>query len=214
MTRAWRDNNPDHVKQYDEGYRRKNRERRREYDRQWREENPSYWCDYQNKRLRTDIDYRLRNYIGAAIRRAINKNRHSVFNILGYSVDDLRHHLESLFQPGMSWHDYGSEWHIDHIIPKSWFNLASENGVDEYELRLCWSLENLQPLWASENLEKKDRHVSHSDSQMTCNQFRLTLEVYKQNGTSSDMRELVQVAIQSSNNKFDYTVSPSVSLRK
>ncbi|MCI0486358.1 MAG: hypothetical protein L0229_07135 [Blastocatellia bacterium] len=193
--KAWREKNADRMKQYGEEYRKTHRERRREYNRQWREENRDYWRDYQSERLRTDPTYRLRNYISASIRRAIKKDRKSAFKILGYSVDDLRHRLESLFQPGMSWENYGSLWHIDHIIPKSWFNLTSENGIDEYELRLCWSLENLQPLWADENLEKKDRYISHTEPghlQMTCDRFRLILEPYKQNGGSLNPRELVQ----------------------
>ena len=201
-----RENHSEQVKQYDDQYRKTHREKRREYDRQWREENRDYWRGYQIKRLRTDINYRLRNYVGRAIRRAINKNRRSVFNILGYSVDDLRHHLESLFQLGMNWQNYGSAWHIDHIIPKSWFNLASEDGIDEYELRLCWSLENLQPLWANENLEKKDRHISLMEKghlQMTCDRFRLALEGYKQNGIQLNLREMVEREFQSGEYGFE-----------
>ena len=67
---------------------------------------------------------------------------------LDYSVEDLRAHLEARFQPGMSWENYGT-WHVDHIRPCSLFNLT-----DDREFAQCWSLANLQPLWASDNVRK------------------------------------------------------------
>ncbi len=52
----------------------------------------------------------------------------------------------------MSWENYG-EWHIDHKKPVSWANSEEEL----YELN---HYTNLQPLWATENLSKKDRYES------------------------------------------------------
>lgn len=72
------------------------------------------------------------------------------FNLFDYSLQDLKNHLESLFKPGMSWNNYG-EWHIDHKIPISYFKFESK---DDEHFKKCWSLSNLQPLWAFENLSK------------------------------------------------------------
>lgn len=44
------------------------------------------------------------------------------------------------------------EIHIDHIIPKAAFDLS-----DFDQWRICWGLPNLRPLWAKDNLEKKDK---------------------------------------------------------
>jgi hypothetical protein len=68
--------------------------------------------------------------------------------LVGYSLADLVAHLESRFAPGMSWSNIG-EWHIDHKTPKSLFDAA--------QVRECWALSNLQPLWAIDNLRKGDR---------------------------------------------------------
>ena len=51
----------------------------------------------------------------------------------------------------MSWSNRG-EWHIDHIIPCSSFNL-----LDEKEQEKCFHYTNLQPLWAAENLSKSNK---------------------------------------------------------
>jgi hypothetical protein len=76
-------------------------------------------------------------------RRGLSKFRQKTFDILGYSVDDLIKHLESKFQPGMSWENYG-KWEIDHIKPDSWFNYDSCRHPD---FRESWKLENLRPYW-------------------------------------------------------------------
>lgn len=54
----------------------------------------------------------------------------------------------------MIWENYG-EWHIDHIIPCSAFNLEDR----EQALR-CFHYTNLQPLWAQDNLSKSNKIMS------------------------------------------------------
>ena len=75
-------------------------------------------------------------------------------SLVGYTVSDLRKHLESLFQPGMTWDNYGiNGWHIDHVFPQSRLVM---DGPDDPTFRFCWSLLNLQPLWSDDNIDKAD----------------------------------------------------------
>lgn len=62
-------------------------------------------------------------------------------------------HLEVLLEHGMSFANYG-QWHIDHVIPLSIFSFCDE---DDPAFKAAWSLDNLAPLWASDNISKKDR---------------------------------------------------------
>jgi hypothetical protein len=71
-------------------------------------------------------------------------------DVVGYRVGDLRGHLESQFADGMSWENYGA-WHVDHKLPVASFNFAT---VDDPDFKECWSLGNLQPLWAIDNMRK------------------------------------------------------------
>lgn len=73
--------------------------------------------------------------------------------LVGYTSLELKEHLESKFQPGMTWENYG-QWHIDHIIPVSKFIIKS---VKDESFKECWSLKNLQPLWWIDNLKKGNR---------------------------------------------------------
>ena len=68
--------------------------------------------------------------------------------MLGYTRQQLVEHLEAQFQRGMSWDNMG-EWHIDHIVPKNLFDPAQPTDVEA-----CWSLSNLRPLWASDNVRR------------------------------------------------------------
>ena len=71
--------------------------------------------------------------------------------LIGCSVEELKQHLESQFRDGMSWENYGTTWHIDHIIPCTAFDMT-----DEEQQRTCFNYKNLQPLLAEENLLKND----------------------------------------------------------
>lgn len=107
--------------------------------------------DPVHKVLRDRISRRLRH---ALTGRGLSKNWISTFEALGYSAETLKQHLESKFQPGMSWSNIG-EWHIDHVTPDSWFQYSS---VDDITFKQCWSLENLQPMWKTENISKSNRY--------------------------------------------------------
>lgn len=87
--------------------------------------------------------------IARSLRGKTDKTR----NLLGYSVDQLRTHLESKFVETMSWENYGKgvgQWSIDHIRPISKFPASAT-------IKEINSLENLQPLWHSENCRKKNK---------------------------------------------------------
>jgi len=53
----------------------------------------------------------------------------------------------------MSWSNYG-KWHIDHIIPLDFFKV-SDPGDPKF--KAAWGLENLQPLWAVDNMKKSNK---------------------------------------------------------
>lgn len=100
----------------------------------------------------------LENRIRAALQRNLRRGRggKSWPELLGYSLDDLKLHLERQFLPGMSWENRG-EWHIDHIVPVSQFEFTSS---EDPEFKAAWALSNLRPLWAKDNLRKNNRRES------------------------------------------------------
>ena len=95
-------------------------------------------------------------------KRKTSKSGQSVFNILGYTLEDLIKHLEVQFEPWMNWDNHGlydynrKTWQIDHIIPDSYFQYSSIN--DDAFIK-SWELSNLRPLDAKQNNFKSDKNV-------------------------------------------------------
>ncbi len=103
------------------------------------------------RKRRKNISYRISNNMSRRIRDTLKGTKlgyHWEY-IVGYSIMDLKQHLEKQFTLGMNWKNYGYGWHIDHIIPQCKFDCFKKE-----ELKKCWSLNNLQPLWANENRKK------------------------------------------------------------
>ena len=90
-----------------------------------------------------------RSMLHRALKSLKTKKTNSTIQMLGYSPQDLKLHLENLFKPGMNWDNYG-EWHIDHIIPLSTFPKNTPINVVN-------ALSNLQPLWGIENMKKRNK---------------------------------------------------------
>ncbi|AFC22715.1 hypothetical protein VchM-138_0036 [Vibrio phage vB_VchM-138] len=111
----------------------------------------AYIKAYNKNKYATDLDFVLitacRNMIRRMINNGVGKNKPTV-DLLGYNHNNLRVHIESQFKDGMTWANYG-EWHIDHIVPVSWW---ISQGIDDPSI--INALDNLQPLWAADNLSK------------------------------------------------------------
>lgn len=138
--------NRDRISARNRNHYRENREAVLEY---WRK-NRKRTADYKRNRLKTDIEFRLAHNLRSRLSQAVRKDLYtsSAVKNLGCSLVQLKRYLESKFQPGMSWNNYG-KWHIDHIIPLSTFDLENR----EQFLKAC-HYTNLQPLWARDNLTK------------------------------------------------------------
>ncbi len=141
----WYENNKEHRKEYLKEYRENNIEKIRKTKR-----------DYERNRKARDPLYKLISNFRTAIYQVlkesnVDKNEH-YFDVLPYSQEELIQHLENQFTDDLTWDNYG-EWHLDHIIPISSFNIQ-EMGDEEFIK--CWSLKNLQPLWGEENIRKSN----------------------------------------------------------
>jgi hypothetical protein len=109
--------------------------------------------EYKKNRLKNDIQFKLKLRIRSRLGRIKFNNSIRTVDWLGCSIEELKRYLESKFQPGMTWDNYGKHgWHIDHIKPLSSFDLTNDN-----QLREACHYTNLQPLWAKDNLVKSNK---------------------------------------------------------
>lgn len=140
---AWRAANPDKVREHEQ---QRDKDRQRARARQWKLDNPERAKEHARRRLASP-EGKLANRLRARINECLRKGRHSrgFVRVTGYTIAELKVHLERQFTRGMGWHNMG-DWHIDHIVPLAAFRPG--------EAARAWALTNLRPLWASENMAK------------------------------------------------------------
>lgn len=115
---------------------------------------------YVREREKVDLNYkltrRLRIGMRTRLKQALAKKSGHTMDLVGCTIEYLIKHLESKFQDGMNWENYG-KWHIDHIKPCCSFDLTKEKDQKE-----CFHYTNLQPLWAKDNLTKLSQDLKFS----------------------------------------------------
>lgn len=157
---------------YHQKYRAKNRQKAKEATKRWCAENPQkaseatkkWRTKYPNKakeKMRKDraktrstpkgkLNHNISSAIWHSLKRGVKGGCHWE-NLVDFTLNQLKIHLEKLFTSGMTWENQGSYWHLDHKIPISAFNFEKSEDID---FKKCWCLKNLQPLEAMENMKK------------------------------------------------------------
>lgn len=109
--------------------------------------------EYQNERRNNNPAVKLRSNMTSRMNLALKHGYKSdkTKNLIGCSINKLKEHLEDQFEEGMTW-DSREEWHIDHEIPVSVFDL---DDFKQQKVAFHWS--NVQPLWAKDNRKKHDK---------------------------------------------------------
>lgn len=160
-----RENNKKYLQKYHTVNKNKIKEKRKEYNKNNQDKIKNYSKNYYeinkkdiiskislyiDNRKKTDPIFKLKCNLRTRLSKFLcNKNitkNKKTEKLIGTTYEDLKNHIENQFTEGMSWDNYG-KWHIDHITP-----LCSASNKDEiYKL---FNYENLQPLWALDNIKK------------------------------------------------------------
>lgn len=106
-------------------------------------------------RYKTDSSYKVMRVLRARIRKALKfysvKKTQKSISLLGCDIRFYKKHIEKYFQSDMNWNNHGYVWHIDHIVPISFFDLE-----DESEQKIAFHYGNTQPMYKEENIKKYD----------------------------------------------------------
>ena len=99
------------------------------------------------------VKLKIRNSLKNHLKRKKLKNKvHSSNFYLGCKFKYFLKWLEFQFTEKMNWKNYGKYWHIDHVLPISYFNFKKEKAIKK-----CFNYKNLQPLEAKENIIKGNK---------------------------------------------------------
>jgi hypothetical protein len=151
--KKWHEKNKERMKKYYKKYsKRYDKSAIKECDNTSKDYKKVYNKNYQRNRKINDIRYKLACNLRVRLNIAIKNNQKagSAVRDLGCSIEQFKAYLEGLWEEGMSWDNWSlNGWHIDHIIPLSYFDLTDN---DQF-LKAC-HYTNMQPLWAGENHRK------------------------------------------------------------
>lgn len=121
----------------------------------------AYMRSYQKNRILIDAQYRLlrnlRNRHYKIFEKAVNGGvvKKSSLELLGCTALEWKIHLQSQFEPGMCWENYGygrDKWNVDHIIPLSTLNLSNP-----LQYAKAFHFTNTAPLWQPLNQKKSNK---------------------------------------------------------
>lgn len=148
MRQEWYQKNKNSCLERQKLWRKNNREKDLNRQKMYKKLNREKLRLYRNSNVNSKLARSLRSRLKHALKN--NQKTGSAVSDLGCSISDFKQYLESKFQFGMNWENYGTfGWHIDHIKPLSSFDLTNRLQF----LEAC-HFTNLQPLWASENRQK------------------------------------------------------------
>jgi hypothetical protein len=105
------------------------------------------------ERKKTDPHYRINESLKVRIHEILQgyKNCRSSA-LLDCTRDHLHKWLELNFDDSMTWDNFGAHWHIDHVIPVSFFDNTNKD-----QQRLCFHWSNLRPLRKDLNISKSNK---------------------------------------------------------
>jgi hypothetical protein len=166
----WRDNNQEHIKvNYENNkeyvlekckeYRENNKEKVKQFKHDYyqKDENKIHRNEKDKKRREEDYVYKITSNLRTRVHSVLKYNKKDSTNILiGCKKSELVKWIEDQFDSNHNWDNYGSVWHVDHVIPLAFFDFTNRH---EQFLALNWS--NLRPLDVAKNLSKNDSIVKN-----------------------------------------------------
>jgi hypothetical protein len=116
--------------------------------------------------------YRVRTGLYNAIR--YNMTRVKMASVIGCTIPEFITYIEDQFTDGMSWENYGTEWHINNIIHHKYYNLE-----DPKEYNCCFNYKNLKPTWITDIGDKPTITIElfNEHKSRLCESVRYRLEV-------------------------------------
>lgn len=136
---------------------------------------------HSKERAKVDPIFKLRIRISSAIGAILKRNSgskmgESIMKHLPYTIEELKLHLESQFEPWMTWENHGKynkdnlTWQIDHKFPQA---SLPYDSMEHENFQKCWALSNLRPLLAIENNKKGSKILPGLFSEKTAIQTLL-----------------------------------------
>ena len=157
----------DYHKNYHKNYYKNNKDKffklyNKEYDKEYKKNNRDKINKYRKHKYKTDPIFKLITIIRSDFYIRLKSYKNEV--TYKYLSDDISEYIKYLEQhpnwnDNFNWDNFGEIWEIDHIIPVNYFknilDKQEDDNIKEQLLKICWSKDNLQPLWKTTDISKE-----------------------------------------------------------
>ena len=166
ICKDYKSRNKDKISEYNKQYKENNKKLISEYNKSYnslnREAIQKRKTENHKIRRNNDLSFKLSQNCRNKIRKYLCGNLKS-FTLVDCSVDFLKEWLIFNFDENMTMDNYGSYWHMDHVIPCSLFDLTKDEDIN-----FCFKWTNIQPLEGKLNIIKnnninENEVISHWD---------------------------------------------------
>lgn len=156
MCRKYKETNKEKIALYNKKYKLEKKEQISEYNKKYNKENREKIQQRQTKthkeRRKTDLNFRLTINMRNRFKKFFNGKFGKMNDTTGCSMENFKRWMEYSFKDGMTFENYGSIWHIDHVIPCSLFDFS-----DDSQKKICFNWKNMRPLFATENISRGNK---------------------------------------------------------
>jgi hypothetical protein len=154
------ENNKNKLLEKQKEYAKQHKEEKRKYDKVYKQLNKSKRNKWEKNKKENDSSYKIICDMRTRMLQALHgesKSAHTM-ELIGCSIEAFKIYLQqTAIQNGYKDFDInnfdGKKYHIDHIVPCSWFNMSDPN-----QQREAFNYKNCQILSAEENLKKNNKY--------------------------------------------------------
>jgi hypothetical protein len=153
---------------YGKRYYSKNKDRLLVRSKKWIKNNRHKINNYTKTRYAADVNYKLAKILRARFRDVFIGRRKGlrIMRILGCDLLFFRAYIESQFEIGMSWDNFGKYgWHLDHCRPVA----SIKDFTDTQEIEEVFGWLNYRPLWWDDNIKKSSWYNGVKYYHQKCN---------------------------------------------
>lgn len=113
----------------------------------------TYINEYIKDKYKNDVHFKIKTLLSTRLRSTILQKDNITVHYLGCTIDYFKKWIESQFNTDMKWENHGPYWHFDHVRPCASYDLSNQD-----EALKCFNWKNIRPLYAIENIQKKDKY--------------------------------------------------------
>ena len=158
-----RSQNVQKIRDYNIAYWQKTKEEQTERNRIWKEKNRDsvnayarqYKPQWEKHQRETNPQFKIIKNMRCRLYTALkgHSKSSSTWDYIGMDRDKYMDWIEFQFYDGMTWENYGTWWHIDHVKPCVSFDMEKDENI-----RQCFGWWNTCPLVAKKNLQKGSKN--------------------------------------------------------